>query len=45
MRLYLMDNLYLNNNMMEEIREALDKGEFAAYKRHKLDSMAAGGAE
>ena len=28
--------------MMEEIRGALDKGEFASYKKSKLDGMAAG---
>ncbi|MBQ7781745.1 MAG: tRNA guanosine(34) transglycosylase Tgt [Lachnospiraceae bacterium] len=45
MRLCVLHNLYFYNTMMEEIRDALDKGEFAAYKKHKLDSMAAGGVE
>ncbi len=40
MRLCVMHNLYFYNTMMEEIRDALDKGEFAAYKKSKLDSMA-----
>lgn len=40
MRLCVMHNLYFYNTMMEEIRDALDKGEFAAYKKNKLDSMA-----
>ncbi len=42
MRLCVMHNLYFYNTMMEEIRDALDKGEFAAYKKSKLDSMATG---
>ena len=40
MRLCVMHNLYFYNTMMEEIRDALDKGEFLAYKKSKLDSMA-----
>ncbi len=40
MRLCVMHNLYFYNTMMEEIRDALDKGEFATYKKSKLDSMA-----
>lgn len=40
MRLCVMHNLYFYNTMMEEIRDALDKGEFARYKKTKLDSMA-----
>ncbi len=40
MRLCVMHNLYFYNTMMKEIRDALDKGEFAAYKKTKLDSMA-----
>lgn len=39
MRLCVLHNLYFYNTMMEEIREALERGEFAAYKRHKLDGM------
>lgn len=37
MRLCVMHNLYYFNNLMTEIREALDKGEFAAYKKMRLD--------
>lgn len=33
MRLAVMHNLYFYNNLMEEIREALDKGEFENYYR------------
>lgn len=42
MRLCVLHNLYFYNTMMTEIRDALDKGEFAAYKKRKLDGMAAG---
>ena len=40
MRLCVLHNLYFYNTMMEEIREALDEGHFAAYKKAKLESMA-----
>ncbi len=39
MRLCVLHNLYFYNTMMEEIRNALDEGRFAAYKRQKLDGM------
>ena len=39
MRLCVMHNLYFYNTMMTEIRDALDRHEFATYKRNKLDSM------
>lgn len=39
MRLCVMHNLYFYNTMMTEIRDALDQGEFAAYKKRKLDGM------
>ncbi len=39
MRLCVLHNLYFYNMMMEEIREALDQGNFAAYKRQKLFNM------
>ncbi|MBQ5675792.1 MAG: tRNA-guanine transglycosylase, partial [Lachnospiraceae bacterium] len=42
MRLCVLHNLYFYNNMMEEIRFALDEGRFASYKKNLLDSMAAG---
>ncbi len=42
MRLCVLHNLYFYNTMMEEIRDALDKGEFAAYKKRKLERMAQG---
>lgn len=39
MRLCVMHNLYFYNTMMEEIRDALDEGRFAEYKRQKLERM------
>jgi len=39
MRLCVLHNLYFYNTMMEEIRAALDAGEFAAYKKRKLEGM------
>lgn len=42
MRLCVLHNLYFYNNMMEEIRDALDAGEFASYKKNKLESMERG---
>lgn len=43
MRLCVLHNLYFYNTMMEEIREALEQGEFAAYKKRKLDGMCRSG--
>ena len=42
MRFLVMHNLYFYNNMMEEIRAAIEKGEFQAYKKAKLDGFNAG---
>ena len=42
MRLCVLHNLYFYNTMMEEIRDALDEGRYASYKKNKLDSMNAG---
>lgn len=39
MRLCVLHNLYFYNTMMEEIREALDEGRFASYKKRKLEGM------
>ena len=36
MRLCVLHNLYFYNTMMEEIRDALDEGRFAEYKKRKL---------
>ena len=42
MRLIVLHNLYFYNTMMEEIRGALDEGNFKAYKKQKLEGMEAG---
>ena len=42
MRLCVLHNLYFYNHMMEEIRDALDAGNFKDYKKNKLASMEAG---
>lgn len=42
MRLCVLHNLFFYNTMMEEIRDALDQGTFAAYKKRKLDGLQAG---
>ncbi len=42
MRLCVLHNLSFYNRMMAEIREALDEGRFAAYKKAKLDGMEQG---
>ncbi len=39
MRLCVLHNLYFYNHMMEEIRDALDEGRFAQYKKEKLAGM------
>ncbi len=45
MRLCVLHNLYFYNTMMTEIRDALDEGRFAAYKRDKLSGMQNAGQE
>ena len=42
MRLCVLHNLYFYNNMMEEIRDAIDAGQYKEYKEKKLAGMAAG---
>ena len=37
MRLCVIHNLHYFNNLMTEIRDALDKGEFATYKKMRLE--------
>ena len=39
MRLCVLHNLYFYNKMMEEIRDAIDAGEYEAYKKRKLAGM------
>ncbi len=45
MRLCVLHNLWFYNTMMEEIRDALDEGRFASYKKEKLDRMNSGEAK
>ena len=45
MRLCVLHNLYFYNTMMTEIRDALDEGRFAQYKRNKLSGMQTADAE
>ncbi|MDD2972030.1 MAG: tRNA guanosine(34) transglycosylase Tgt [Lachnospiraceae bacterium] len=42
MRLCVLHNLYFYNTMMTEIRDALDEGRFATYKKQKLEGMMQG---
>ena len=42
LRFCVMHNLYYYNHLMEEIRDALDQGNFASYKKAALESMAEG---
>ncbi len=42
MRLCVLHNLYFYNTMMQEIRDALDAGQFNTYKKNKLAMMEAG---
>ena len=42
MRLCVLHNLYFYNTMMQEIRYALEKEEFASYKKNKLEKMTSG---
>lgn len=39
LRLIVLHNLYFYNTMMEEIRDAIDKGEFIKYKKQKLEKV------
>ena len=39
MRLCVMHNLYFYNHLMEEIRDALDEGRFAEYKKARLEGF------
>ena len=42
MRLCVLHNLYFYNHMMEEIRDALDAGKFAEYKKMRLEGFEEG---
>lgn len=39
MRLCVLHNLYFYNTMMEEIRAAIEAGEYKSYKKRKLDGI------
>ena len=39
MRLCVLHNLYFYNHLMIEIREAIEKGSFAEYKKNKIEGM------
>ncbi len=41
MRLCVLHNLYFYNTMMEEIRDAIEKGQYRSYKEEKLYGMEA----
>lgn len=41
-RLVVLHNLYFYNTMMEEIREAIEQGNYQAYKKAKLDGFSRG---
>ncbi|MCR5251353.1 MAG: tRNA guanosine(34) transglycosylase Tgt [Lachnospiraceae bacterium] len=43
MRLGVLHNLYYYNHLMEEIRDALDEGRFAAFKKEALERMSGDG--
>jgi len=42
MRLCVLHNLYFYNTLMSEIRDALDQGRFAEYKKNKLGGLCGG---
>lgn len=39
MRLMVMHNLYFYNNLMEEIRTAIEQGRYQEYKKNKLEQL------
>ena len=45
MRLCVLHNLYFYNTMMEEIRAAIEAGNYQSYKRAKLDGFLQGEKE
>ena len=42
MRLCVLHNLYFYNTMMEEIRAAIEAGEYQVYKKKKIEGMTSG---
>ncbi len=45
LRMCVMHNLYFYNHLMTEIREALDRGRFASFKKETLERMETGEKE
>ena len=45
MRMCVLHNLYYYNHLMEEIRAAIEAGNYAAFKKEALEKMAQGAAE
>ena len=45
MRLCVLHNLYFYNHLMKEIRDAIEGGVFAMYKKHKLEALAGDNGE
>lgn len=45
MRLCVLHNLYFYNHLMEEIRDAIDAGDYQSYKKEKLAGMEEGAKE
>ncbi len=45
LRLCVMHNLHFYNHLMEEIRDAIDAGDYAGYKKQKLEDLAGDPAE
>jgi len=39
MRLAVIHNLYFYNNLMQEIRDALDEGRFGEYRKEKIEIL------
>ena len=39
MRLCVLHNLYFYNHLMGQIRDAIDAGRYADFKREKLDEL------
>ncbi len=45
LRFCVMHNLYFYNHLMQEIRDALDAGNYAGYMKNKLEALAGDPAE
>ena len=42
MRLAVLHNLYFYNHLMEDIRDAIDRGEYKSFKKRTIELMEAG---